>query len=212
MMNYVFARTAGEAGPGLGMAPGIRSESTFFMTTRDGATSVNINGTPVEEKAMAEAIARAKQHGDSAIFNEPVPAPGERIVIQNEQELKRLAGQMMAADKEKMAAETAMSGAMVSKLRARGKSEDLGKQTIEGVIVDGTRTTSTIDTGAIGNDRPIQVVTERWYSSELQTVLMTKTTDPRMGESTFSLTNVHRGEPGAYLFQVPAGYTIADRK
>jgi hypothetical protein len=46
----------------------------------------------------------------------------------------------------------------------------------------------------------------------LQTVLMTKTTDPRIGESIFSLTNVHRGEPGAYLFQVPAGYTVADRK
>jgi hypothetical protein len=199
MMNYVFARTAGEAGPGLGMAPGIRSESTFTMITRDGATSVSINGTPVEEKAVAEAIAKAKRNGESATFNEPVA--GERIVLDK-----------MAADKEKMAAETAMAGAMVSKLRARGRSEDLGKQTVEGVIADGTRTTSTIDAGAIGNDRPIQIVTERWYSSELQTVLMTKTSDPRFGESAFSLTNVHRGEPGAYLFQVPAGYTIADRK
>jgi hypothetical protein len=195
MMNYSFTRTGGEGGA----APGNRSESTFTMITRDGATSVNINGTPVEEKAVAEAIARAKQNGESAIFNEPVA--GERIVFEK-----------MAADKEKMAAERAMVGSMETRLRARGKSEDLGKQTIEGVIAQGTRTTSTIDTGAIGNDRPIQIVTERWYSPELQTVVMTRTTDPRIGESTFSLTNVHRGEPGAYLFQVPAGYTIADRK
>jgi hypothetical protein len=194
MMGYSFTRTGGEGGPGL-----IRSESTFTMITRDGATSVNINGTPVEEKAVAEAIARAKQNGESSTVNVPV---GEYKVVYEK----------MAADKEKMAAETAMAGGMVSKLRARGKSDDLGKQTIEGVIADGTRTTSTIDAGAIGNDRPIQVVTERWYSSELQTVLMTKTSDPRIGESTFSLTNVHRGEPGVYLFQVPSGYTIADRK
>jgi hypothetical protein len=202
MVGYSFLHTGGEGGPGLlGMAPGMRSESTFTMITRDGATSVNINGTPVEEKVVAEAIARAKQNGESSTVNVPV---GEY----------RVALDKSAADKEKMAAEKAMMvGSMDTKVMTRrGKSEDLGKQTIEGVIAEGTRTTSTIDVGAIGNDRPIQIVTERWYSAELQTVLMTKTSDPRMGESTFSLTNVHRGEPGAYLFQVPAGYTIADRK
>jgi hypothetical protein len=195
MMGYSVTRTGGEGGAGVR----VRSESTVTLITRDGATSVNINGTPVEEKVMAEAIARAKQNGESSTVSVPEGSYG-------------VAFEKMAADNEKMAAETAMAGAMASKLRARGKSEDLGKQTIEGVIADGTRTTSTIDAGAIGNDRPIQVVTERWYSSELQTVLMTKTNDPRMGESTFGLTNVHRGEPGAYLFQVPAGYAITDRK
>lgn len=202
MMGYSFTRTGGE-----GVAPGIRSESTFTMITRDGATSVNINGTPVEEKAVAEAIASAKQNGESSTVNVPV---GEYRVAYDRVNI--LAGQIMASEKEKMAAGTAMAGPLVSTQRVRGKSEDLGKQTIEGVIADGTRTTSTIDAGTIGNDRPIQVVSERWYSSELQTVLMTKTTDPRTGESIFSLTNVHRGEPGAYLFQVPAGYTVADRK
>jgi len=191
MVGYSFTRSGGEGGPGM-----IRSESSFTMITRDGATSVRINGKPVEEKVVAEAIAKAKQNGESSTVN--VPEGSYNVVF------------------EKMAAEAAdkamVAGSMEHRLRARGKSEDLGKQTIEGVIADGTRTTSTIDVGAIGNDRPIQIVTERWYSSELQTVLMTKTTDPRTGESAFSLTNVHRGEPGAYLFQVPAGYTIADRK
>ena len=191
MVGYSFTRSGGEGGPGM-----IRSESSFTMITRDGATSVRINGKPVEEKVVAEAIAKAKQNGESSTVN--VPEGSYNVVF------------------DKMAAEAAdkamVAGSMEHRLRARGKSEDLGKQTIEGVIADGTRTTSTIDVGAIGNDRPIQIVTERWYSSELQTVLMTKTTDPRTGESAFSLTNVHRGEPGAYLFQVPAGYTIADRK
>src|SRR5471032_3176358 len=192
MMNYMFAHAGGEGVAG----PGLRSESTFTMITRDGATSVNINGTQVEEKVVAEAIAKAKQNGESATVN--VPEGSYNVVFD------KIAAE--AADKAMVA------GSMEHRLRARGKSEDLGKQTIEGVIADGTRTTSTIDVGAIGNDRPIQIVTERWYSAELQTVLMTKTTDPRTGESAFSLTNVHRGEPGAYLFQVPAGYTIADRK
>src|SRR5260370_29908065 len=72
MVNYVFSRTAGEGVA----APGLRSESTVTLITRDGATSVNINGTPVEEKAVAEAIARAKQNGESVTFHEPVAGEG----------------------------------------------------------------------------------------------------------------------------------------
>jgi len=95
---------------------------------------------------------------------------------------------------------------------ATGKSESLGKQMIEGVQSDGTRATATIEAGAIGNDRPIQIVSERWHSPELQTVVMTKRSDPRTGDETFRLANVRRGEPGAYLFQVPAGYQIVEGK
>jgi hypothetical protein len=79
---------------------------------------------------------------------------------------------------------------------------------MEGVNADGTSETSTIDTGAIGNDRPIQLVSERWYSSDLQTVMMSRHTDPRTGEETFKLTSVSRSEPPPYLFQIPAGYQV----
>ncbi len=88
--------------------------------------------------------------------------------------------------------------------------ESLGQQTMEGVIADGTRETSTIDTGAIGNDRPIQIVSERWYSQELKTEIMTRHSDPRMGEQVMRLTNIRRGEPDPSLFQVPAGYQLAE--
>ena len=90
------------------------------------------------------------------------------------------------------------------------KVEALGQQVMEGVAADGSRTTTIMEVGAIGNDRPIQVVSERWYSAELQTVVMTKRTDPRTGEETFHLANVHRGEPGADLFLVPPGYQLVD--
>jgi hypothetical protein len=82
----------------------------------------------------------------------------------------------------------------------------LGQQTIEGVRADGVRSTQTIEAGAIGNDRPIHIVNETWYSAELQTAVLTRHSDPRTGEETFRLANVHRGEPAANLFAAPADY------
>jgi hypothetical protein len=93
-----------------------------------------------------------------------------------------------------------------------GKTEDLGAQNMEGVLVQGTRTTRTIETGAIGNDRPINVVSERWFSPDLQNVVMTKQSDPRQGETIFKLIDIRRGEPDPSLFQVPAAYQINERK
>ena len=83
---------------------------------------------------------------------------------------------------------------------------------MEGMNAEGSRTTSTIEAGAVGNDRPIQIVSERWYSPDLQTAVMTRHNDPRTGEETLRLTNIHRAEPAAELFQVPAGYQMVDQK
>lgn len=88
------------------------------------------------------------------------------------------------------------------------KSEPIGKQTIEGVAADGTRLTSTIEAGAIGNDRPIESVSENWYSPELQTLIKSSHTDPRTGDETFQLTNISRAEPPSTLFQVPPDYRM----
>jgi len=100
----------------------------------------------------------------------------------------------------------------VIKKEARANTEDLGPQTMEAVVAQGTRTTRTIEAGEIGNDRPINITSERWYSEQLQTIMMTKQNDPRSGENIFKLTNVKLGEPDAGLFQVPAGYQVTERK
>jgi hypothetical protein len=97
--------------------------------------------------------------------------------------------------------------------RGAGKSENvttqsLGTQTIEGVQAEGTRTTRTIPVGAIGNDQPIQIVTERWFSPDLQTFVMVKHSDPRSGETTYQLTGINRSAPDASLFEVPPDYTV----
>jgi hypothetical protein len=94
-----------------------------------------------------------------------------------------------------------------------GKSEvvttSLGTQTIGGVSAQGTRYTRTIPVGEIGNTKPIVIVNERWYSPDLQMVVMTKRSDPRSGDTTFQMTDIQRGEPAASLFQVPSDYTIS---
>jgi hypothetical protein len=88
------------------------------------------------------------------------------------------------------------------------KKESLGTQTINGVLAEGTRTTRTIPAGAIGNEKALQVVSERWYSADLQIVLKSTRTDPRFGTTTYTVTSLQRTEPAATLFSVPADYTV----
>lgn len=90
------------------------------------------------------------------------------------------------------------------------KTQSLGKQTIEGVEAEGTRSTVSIAAGTIGNERPIDSVSERWYSPELQTVVMSKRSDPRFGETVYRLINIRRGEQPPTLFEVPADYTLRE--
>lgn len=89
-------------------------------------------------------------------------------------------------------------------------TEDLGVQTMEGLQAKGTRTTIVIPAGAEGNERPMQIVDERWYSPDLQIALKTVHTDPRMGETVFTLSNVSRSNPDPSLFQVPSDYQLTD--
>ncbi|HYG08642.1 MAG TPA: energy transducer TonB [Pyrinomonadaceae bacterium] len=96
--------------------------------------------------------------------------------------------------------------------RVKPVRESLGKQMIEGVEAEGTRTTLTFPAGMMGNERPINVVSERWYSPELQTVVMTKHSDPRFGETSYRLTNINRSEPARTLFEVPSDYTVKERQ
>ena len=72
--------------------------------------------------------------------------------------------------------------------------------------------TRTIPAGEMGNEKPISVVTERWYSPELQIAVMTVHTDPMMGTVTTKLANVTQGAPDASLFQVPSDYTVQTGK
>lgn len=86
----------------------------------------------------------------------------------------------------------------------------LGKRIIEGVEADGAKTVQTIPAGAVGNDRPIEIISEVWYSNELKTDVLRKHNDPRYGETSFKLTSIIRGEQPRTLFEPPSDYKITD--
>jgi hypothetical protein len=88
------------------------------------------------------------------------------------------------------------------------KKEELGTQVIGGVSAQGTRVTRTIPAGQIGNEKPILIVHETWFSNDLQMVVKSKRSNPWGGETTYTLTNIQRTEPAAALFAVPADFTV----
>jgi TonB family protein len=127
------------------------------------------------------------------------PAPGEkyRIALESDAQIRR----------------QVESGAAIGWLDKRNQSarnEPLGKQNINGVEAEGTRTTVTIAPGEIGNERAIEIVSERWYSPQLQLIVMTRHTDPRFGENSYQLIDINRTEPARELFEVPPGYKIEE--
>lgn len=102
------------------------------------------------------------------------------------------------------------AGAKSENPRPQTTSENLGKETIEGVIANGRRSTTTYPVGAVGNDREFTATHEDWLSPQLHLDILTKQVDPRYGEDTRKLTNISTAEPDPALFQVPEGYTVSD--
>jgi hypothetical protein len=189
---YTFVRS-GSLG-GTISAPG---PSTFTMTSSGDVPAnitINVNGVPLDEKAVAEAMAKAKASGST-----------QTITYQRREVTTAVGGGSGTAP----ASGRTVRSFMFSR---KPKGESIGNQTIEGVNAEGVRNVTTIETGSLGNDRPIQIVTESWYSPELQMVIMSKHSDPMTGEEVFRVTNINRGELAAYLFQPPAGYQVTERK
>ena len=87
-------------------------------------------------------------------------------------------------------------------------TEDLGTETVNGIVSKGSRITITIPTGVMGNDHEIKVVNERWYSDALQVLVRTVNNDPRFGVTTYDLTNFVPLPPDPKLFQLPPDYRL----
>jgi hypothetical protein len=121
----------------------------------------------------------------------------------------RTAREQRLKEKTIVVAQEARNAQKSKESSEQAKHEDLGTQTIEGVSAQGKRETVTIPAGEIGNDRPIEIVTETWFSPELHTMVLRKHSDPRFGDSTYRLTDIKRNEPDASLFQPPAGAKVS---
>jgi hypothetical protein len=85
----------------------------------------------------------------------------------------------------------------------------IGERRIEGLKVTGSRLEFTIDAGEVGNDQPITVRTDQWFSADLGVVVSSTHHDPMIGETTYRLEQINRAEPDAALFAVPTDYAKA---
>lgn len=117
------------------------------------------------------------------------------------------------AEKEQMERAKAIGVAHSEKnLEPSRRVESLGVQNYEGVAAEVTRFTITIPAGMQGNDKPFDIVTERWYSPDLNLLVMAKRNDPRTGEVTYRLSNINRSEPSASLFEPPSDFNVSEEK
>ena len=90
--------------------------------------------------------------------------------------------------------------------------ENLGVQYIQGVYTTGTRVSTTIKTGVFGNDRPFVISREFWNAPSLGINLISKLSNPTVGQQTFTLSDLDLEEPDPSLFEVPAGFAVEDRR
>lgn len=86
----------------------------------------------------------------------------------------------------------------------------LGSKDFDGVRAEGKNVSYTIPAGEVGNKNPIVVSTETWTSPDLQIVVYSKHSDPRVGDSIYRLANLKRAEQPASLFAVPDGYSVKE--
>jgi hypothetical protein len=138
------------------------------------------------------------------------PVAGVHIMLDDEQKVAHQSALHVHGGNSANAQSTPSIEGKMQKEEAAGllKRESLGTQTINGIVAEGTRTTHIIPAGQIGNEKALQVVSERWYSADLQIVLKSTRTDPRIGTTTYTVTSIQRTEPAAALFAVPAGYSV----
>lgn len=87
------------------------------------------------------------------------------------------------------------------------QGEDLGSKVIDGLQAEGTRRTW-ISPLVSSSGRPVQVVDETWYSSELQLVVSEQQTNSSGRIVTIRLSHFDRREPSASLFKRPRGYYV----
>jgi hypothetical protein len=166
-------------GRGVGAGGGGAVSTTTVAQGGRGGAAATTTEAKVEERRRQSADAQSRAAVEQAETSRPAAAQAKQVV------------------------ELAASG------RGRPTKEELGEQMIEGVRAIGTRTTTIIPAGSsIGNMNEIRIVSEQWFSPDLEVLVLTKHSDPRVGETTYRLTNIVRAQPDPNLFVLPGDYTL----
>jgi len=190
------------------------THTTTNMVARDGSGRVyRQESIPGYNNNEIEPAARM------AFIEDPVA--GELVTLDNASKIATRV--KVTPDAKKRADEAAFKAGPGSQLTLQIVSDgsssehpkttdsDLGTQIIEGVMAKGTKMTRTIPAGEVGNDAPLVITTETWFSPDLKVLVMSKSSDPRIGETTYKLTNISRAEPDSALFHIPGDFTIRDQ-
>lgn len=106
--------------------------------------------------------------------------------------------------------EVRMRGSSTSYAFGPDNAGPLERKTLDGIPVEGRKTTTVIPAGQVGNEQPLSIVSEEWRSPDLKVLVFTRYSDPRTGESTYRLTNIIRAEPDRSLFMVPPDYEVRE--
>ena len=159
-----------------------------------GAASTGVMITKIEKAEVKMSTNVESQNGVTRIITRRLDGPGAAIT-EDVKEIKiGNPGQLT----------------VIAEAGKNIRTEKLGKQMVEGIEAEGTRTVETIPAGQVGNEKAIEIVNERWYSNELQLVILTRHSDPRFGESVYRVINLSRNEPDAALFAAPADYKVTE--
>jgi hypothetical protein len=174
----------------------------FYTFKPDGGQNVTAAGT--DHHAAAQKLREELRARQAEVQAKQAAAP--KAALEHLEGIRTVTGQL------------AIAGTALTKLETPGvyglgfdtdsKTEALGVQDFEGVEAEGTRTITTIPAGAIGNERPIDIIYERWYSKDLQMIISSRHSDPRFGDQTYKLTNIIRANPDGTLFTLPADFKM----
>jgi hypothetical protein len=184
------------------------TRETTELHARDsqGRTLAMSSTTPATDDQMVHS---------SFNINDPVAhthtwwaAPGQRVTVSNTSQLGTVrstcAGSNLAAIPQPAA-----------EARMESSTEDLGKQTFQGVEAQGHRSSWTIPARTIGNSDELVRTDEVWFSTTPGfTGINVRQVydDPQSGRTTRELVKFSQGEPDAALFQVPADYEVVTQE
>jgi len=215
---------AGPVGIGIKGQPfALKERITSVRTLGDGTSDTSVR----EEHSMRDAEGRTRlEKGqlkdgvfepEVVILNDPIARMTTTLVLRDRTAnvVHYAEPRMRGARVERSPEEAARLGEMQEKAREERADilhrpepptvEKLSAQTIAGVFAEGTRTTRVISEGS---DRPVTVVSERWFSPELKIVMGETTDDPRSGKTTVEVTELVRSNPDAGLFQIPQDFKL----
>jgi TonB family protein len=200
------------------MARGGQPSQTIFISDPVAGTSYTLDPKTQVARKLPPMRFKVKSQNSDNVKSEATGATTiyldkndnvEQVIVGNAQgEKYRIAVGSEGQEKRKL--ESGVAHGWFDKQNPSAKTESLGKQNINGVEAEGTRTTVTIAPGEIGNERAIEIMSERWFSPELQLIVMTRHSDPRFGENSYQLLDINRSEPARELFEVPSGYRIEE--